>query len=431
MDGMAGERSMTGRVAESGLFDRLAKSLLFRSLSGIRDGSLRIFDGEGIRTFGQGGDLSATVTVHSPGFYRDAAFGGSVGAGASYMDGAWTCDDLVSVVRILVRNAEALSGLEGGAATLSRPFLRLYHALRRNTEKGSRRNIRDHYDLGNDFYELFLDPSMAYSCGIFERSDSTLEEASRAKFDRACRKLDLRPGDHLLEIGCGWGGLAIHAARHYGCRVTGVTISESQFEYAQRRVRDDGLSDRVTILLEDYRRIGGAFDKLVSVEMIEAVGHQYLDGFFQKCASLLKPDGAMLLQAITVPDRFYRRHLKTVDFIKRYIFPGSFIPSVSALSGASSRTELRPVHLEDITPHYARTLREWRSRFHARIADVRALGFPDRFVRMWEYYLCYCEGSFAERFNGNVQVLFAMPSWRGTAPLPHLAGSSPVAPAFS
>jgi cyclopropane-fatty-acyl-phospholipid synthase len=337
----------------------------------------------------------------------------------------------VSVVRILVRNAEALSGLEGGAALLSRPFLRLYHALRRNTEKGSRRNIRDHYDLGNDFYELFLDPSMAYSCGIFERPDSTLEEASLAKFDRACTKLDLRPGDHLLEIGCGWGGLAIHAARHYGCRVTGVTISESQFEYARRRVRDAGLSDRVEILLSDYRRIGGAFDKLVSVEMIEAVGHQYLDGFFRKCASLLKPDGAMLLQAITVPDRFYRRHLKTVDFIKRYIFPGSFIPSVSALSGASARTELRPVHLEDITPHYARTLREWRRRFHARIADVRALGFPDRFVRMWEYYLCYCEGSFAERFNGNVQILFAMPSWRGTAPLPNLADPSPVAPAFS
>jgi cyclopropane-fatty-acyl-phospholipid synthase len=418
MDGTARIRTMEDASSKDGIVDRTSRSLLFRRLANIREGTLTIADGEDSRSFGSGADLSATVTVRDRKFYRRALLGGSVGAGASYMDGHWTDDDLVSVARILSRNAEALERMEGGTAVLSRPFLRLYHALRRNTESGSRRNIADHYDLGNAFYELFLDPSMAYSCGIFEIPGSTLEEAQTAKFDRVCRKLNLRPGDHLLEIGCGWGGFAIHAASRYGCRVTGITISDRQAELARERVKKAGLADRVSIVLEDYRRMTGVYDKIASIEMVEAVGHHYLDDFFRRCAALLSSRGTMLLQAITIPDRIYRRHTRSVDFIKRYIFPGSFIPSVAALCSAASRTDLRPVHLEDITPHYARTLREWRNRFLSRKEEVRAMGFPERFLRMWEFYLCYCEGSFSERYNGDVQILFAKPSWRGATILP-------------
>ncbi|HBX42756.1 MAG TPA: SAM-dependent methyltransferase [Deltaproteobacteria bacterium] len=400
-----------GTETEAGMLQRTARALVFRDLERIREGTLSIVDGDSSRSFGEGNDLRARITVLSPTFYRDVAFWGSVGAGSSYMDGNWTADDLVSVVRILARNAQALEGMEGGAAVLLRPVLRLLHALRKNTETGSRRNIADHYDLGNRFYELFLDPTMSYSCAFFEHPDSSLEEATVAKFDRVLAKVDPRPGDHLLEIGCGWGGFAVHAARTKGCRVTAVTISREQHEYAVRTVREAGVSDRVEVLLEDYRRVRGSYDRIVSIEMIEAVGHHYLEEFFRRCASLLRPEGAMLLQAITIPDRLYRRHIRSVDFIKRYIFPGSFIPSVAALCGAAGRTDLRPVHLEDITPHYARTLREWRTRFLSRLPEIRAMGFPERFVRMWEFYLCYCEGSFAERYNGDAQILFAKPRW--------------------
>ncbi len=425
-----------GAASREGWLDRAAKEIVRGRLARIREGTLLLRDGNSVRTFGEGGTLSAQVTVRSPGFYRDVALGGSVGAGASYMEERWTSDDLVSVVRILARNAGALERMEGGAAVLSRPFLRLLHSLRRNTEAGSRRNIADHYDLGNGFYELFLDSTMAYSCAFFERPESTLEEASVAKFERVLEKIDPRPGTHLLEIGCGWGGFAVHAAKTRGCRVTAVTISERQREYALRRVREAGVADRVEVLLQDYRRLRGSYDGIVSIEMIEAVGHQYLGEFFRRCDGLLRPGGAMLLQAITIPDRIYRRHVRSVDFIKRYIFPGSFIPSVAVLFRAAARTDLRAAHLEDLTPHYARTLREWRRRFRERLPEVRAMGFPERFVRMWEFYLCYCEGSFAERYNGDVQILFVKPRWAGPLPgspspgetagnLPRAAGRPP------
>ena len=401
-----------GRESGPGLLERATRGIVHRSLSRLREGTLSIADGDSTVSFGGGDDLRAKVNVLSPRFYRDVALGGSLGAGSSYMEGNWTADDLVSVVRIIVRNAEALERMEGGTAVLSRLAMRLLHALRKNTEAGSRRNIADHYDLGNRFYELFLDPSMAYSCAYFESPDSTLEEASVAKFDRVLDKADPGPGDHLLEIGCGWGGFAVHAARTRGCRVTAVTVSREQHEYALRKVCEEGVSDRVEVLLADYRRIRGSYDRIVSIEMIEGVGHHYLGEFFRRSAGLLRPGGAMLLQAITIPDRMYRGHIRSVDFIKRYIFPGSFIPSVAALCGAAAPTDLRPVHLEDITPHYVRTLREWRTRFLSRLPEIRAMGFPERFIRMWEYYLCYCEGSFAERYNGDVQILFAKPRWR-------------------
>jgi cyclopropane-fatty-acyl-phospholipid synthase len=313
----------------------------------------------------------------------------------------------------MVVNRHLMNDVDSGWSRLSAPILRLAHWLNRNDKSGSRRNISAHYDLGNRFFELFLDSTMAYSCGIFERPDCSLLEASTAKFDAACSKLALRPGQHLLEIGTGWGGLAIHAARHYGCRVTTTTISREQYELSRERVASAGLKDRVTVLLEDYRDLRGVYDALVSIEMIEAVGHQYLDTYFRKCSGLLKPAGAMLLQAITIQDQFYEQARRSVDFIKRFIFPGSCIPSVKAIADSLQRaTDLKLFHMEDIGPHYARTLRLWRESFMAKQSEVRAQGYPESFVRMWEYYLCYCEGGFEERQLGDVQMLLTKPQAR-------------------
>jgi len=286
-----------------------------------------------------------------------------------------------------------------------------WHALRRNTLQGSRKNIAAHYDLGNELFELFLDDTMMYSCGIFEHPQATLQQASIEKLERVCRKLELRPADHLLEIGSGWGGLALHAARHYGCRVTTTTISREQYDRARTRVEQAGLGDRVTVLCQDYRELSGQYDKLVSIEMIEAVGHAYFDTYFEKCSSLLKPDGMMLLQSITIAEQRYAAARRSVDFIQRYIFPGGCLPSVAVISNAVTRkTDMRMLHLEDIGPHYATTLNRWRENFFARLPEVRQQGFSETFIRMWEFYLCYSEGAFLERAISDVQILFAKPS---------------------
>jgi cyclopropane-fatty-acyl-phospholipid synthase len=395
---------------------RLARAALCSSLARIEYGELRLLDAQGEVRFGRPRPdypVSATLRVTDPRFYADTAFGGSVGAGESYIRGAWSCDDLTALVRIMVRNRDILNGIEGGLARVRRPLFKLFHHLHRNSQRGSARNIAAHYDLGNDLYRLMLDDTMAYSCGIFEREDSTLHDASCAKFEAACRKLALQPSDHLLEIGTGWGGLAIHAARHYGCRVTTTTISRAQHDYARERISAAGLADRVTLLLEDYRELEGRFDKLVSIEMIEAVGADFLDGYFRQCSSLLTDDGAMLLQAITIQDQLYEQALRSVDFIQRYIFPGSFIPSLTALATAIRRcSDMKIFHLEDIGPHYARTLAEWRRNFFEHLPQVRALGYPESFVRQWEFYLCYCEGGFIERQLGDVQMLLTKPRHR-------------------
>jgi cyclopropane-fatty-acyl-phospholipid synthase len=278
---------------------------------------------------------------------------------------------------------------------------------------GSRKNILAHYDLGNDFYSLFLDETMTYSCGIFEHEKSSLKDASAAKYDRLCKKLMLRPGDRVLEIGTGWGGFAVHAARRYGVHVTTTTISDQQHRFAQHRIKAAGLNDQISLIKKDYRDLGGKFDKLVSIEMIEAVGHHYYKAFFETCSRLLHNDGMMAIQAITIGDHMFDRHKRSVDFIKHYIFPGGCIPSITAISNAIAKaTDLRMIHLEDITPHYARTLREWRRRFFANLDKVRKMGYPETFIRMWEYYLCYCEGGFAERYIGDVQMLCAKPMHR-------------------
>ena len=401
-----------GTAPPSGLSFR---GLVLPRLSGLTDGQLTLREGGARTTFGSPArdGLSAEVVVRHPAFWRRVATGGTLGSSESYAAGEWDTPDLTSVVRLVARNVAAMDGLEGGLATLRRPVDAVLHALRRNTRAGSRRNIAEHYDLGDDFFELMLDPTMTYSCGVFEQPGATLEEASIAKIDRLCRMLRLGPEDHLLEIGTGWGGLAIHAATRYGCRVTTTTISREQHEWAAERVRAAGVSDRVTVLLDDYRDLRGRYDKLVSVEMIEAVGHQFLDTYTARCSQLLEPHGAMLLQAITIQDQLYEQALGSVDFIQRFIFPGSFIPSITAITDSVRRsTDMKVFHLEDIGPHYATTLRAWRERFFARLDDVRRLGYPEEFIRMWHFYLCYCEGGFLERQLGDVHMLLTKPRCR-------------------
>jgi cyclopropane-fatty-acyl-phospholipid synthase len=397
----------------------LARAVLSR-LELLERGSLTLHQGGRTHRFGNArqGEPEAALRVRDERFWAAVALRGSIGAGEAYSKGWWTSDEPTGVVRVLVLNRPVLAGFERGLGRLARPLMKAFHRLNRNTLSGSRENIAAHYDLSNDFFELFLDETMTYSCGIYERPESTLYEASVEKIDRLCRKLDLQPGDHLLEIGTGWGALAIHAAREYGCRVTTTTISAAQHAMARERVHAAGLEDRVTLLTKDYRELEGSFDKIVSVEMIEAVGHQYYDGFFARCASLLKEDGLMAMQAITIADQHYERAKGSVDFIQRYIFPGSCIPSVTALLDSATRaSDLRMTHLEDIGLHYVPTLATWRRNLRERWDDALAQGLDEEFLRLFEFYFCYCEGGFAERHIGGVQVLLAKPGSRAAPPL--------------
>jgi cyclopropane-fatty-acyl-phospholipid synthase len=397
-------------------FDRLAERAVRSGLTDLSEGRLTVtLDGDST-AYGSGDGPHAHVTVHDPAFWRAVALGGHVGAAESYAAGEWTTPDLTALVRLFVRNRDVLDGLETGLARLAQPVRKALHAWNRNTRDGSRRNIRAHYDLGNDFFGLFLDETLTYSAGVFERPGASMRDASTAKYDRLCRKLAIGPDDHVVEIGTGWGGFALHAAGTYGCRVTTTTISREQHALASERVREAGLEDRVAVLLRDYRELEGTYDKLVSIEMIEAVGHHYFETYFRHCADLLAPHGLAAIQAITIQDRFYESARREVDFIKRYIFPGSCIPSVSVLTGAAAPTDLRLVHFDDMTPHYAETLRRWRHRFLERWEAVADLGFDDRFRRLWEFYFCYCEGGFDEAVLGSVQFLFAKPRARVPAP---------------
>lgn len=399
---------------------RLARKGLLAKLKHLAEGQLRIIEGDLIWQCGSvTSDFPVPVELEvlNPAFYGEVAFGGTVGAGEAYMQGYWRCNNLTDLVRMMARNRSVMDSMEGGMGRLLEPLNKLFHRWHRNSLAGSRRNIEAHYDLGNDFFAQFLDPTMMYSCGVFDASDSSMEAASLAKLDRICRKLELTSSDHVLEIGTGWGGFAIHAARNYGCRVTTTTISESQYELARQRVADAGLSDRITLLKKDFRELEGEFDKLVSIEMIEAVGERNLGVFFEACHQRLRPNGKMLLQAITIADELYDSYRKSVDFIQRHIFPGGFLPCVSALSRLiAERSDLRLFHLEDIGPHYAITLHRWRQRFFANLGNIKALGYPAEFIRMWEYYFCYCEGGFIERSLGTVQMLLVRPRDR-SAPL--------------
>ncbi len=399
-----------------GLFSGLARRMVTGRLERLHTGHLHVIEPDSELRFGQAAheaELSASIEIHDPNFYSDLAFGGSIGAGESWMQGLWTSDDLVSLVRLMLRNRDVLDEMETGTARLTAPLQRLFHRVNRNTREGARRNIAAHYDLGNDFFALWLDETMMYSCAIFEREDMTLHQAQLARLDRVCEKLQLGPGDQVVEIGTGWGGFALHAAKHYGAQVTTTTISEEQFALARERVRDAGLEGRITILNKDFRDLSGRYDKLVSLEMIEAIDTQLYAPFFQKCSELLKDDGLMVLQAITIADQRFDPRRRSIDFIQRYIFPGSGLPSAAVMTDtAASCTDMRLLDLEDIGLHYAVTLRRWRESFYARIQDVRAMGYPEAFIRMWDYYLCYCEGAFLERAISDVHMVFSKPGFR-------------------
>ena len=395
---------------------QLARRLCLRLLAKLEVGSLILHDGGETFQFGTSDDPSqphAEVHVHDRSLYRLLLSGGSIASGEAYMQGYWTSPDLVQVMRLFSANLATLELLESKQSILVRLGLKISHALKRNTRKGSRKNISAHYDLGNDFFKLFLDPTMMYSAALFGTDETRLEEASTAKLEELCRQLELDSGDHLLEIGTGWGGMAIHAAKHYGCRVTTTTISREQYEYALAQVEAAGLQDRVTVLCEDYRNLQGSFDKLVSIEMIEAVGHDYYSSYFQRCSQLLKPEGKMVIQAITIADQRYEAARNSVDFIQRYIFPGGSLPSIAVIADHLARdTDMQMIHLRDITRDYALTLARWRERFLAAQSTVEKMGFERSFIRMWEFYLAYCEGGFRERIIGTVQLAFAKPGYR-------------------
>jgi cyclopropane-fatty-acyl-phospholipid synthase len=397
------------RVERANVFERAVRARLAR----IEHGGLAIAAGAARAHYGRADGLQARVEVRDARFWRALALRGSVGAGEAYAQGWWDSPEPAVVVRLFVRNRRVLGELEGGLARVQRALLAVAHALRPNSRRGSRANIAAHYDLSNEFFALFLDDTMTYSCGIFPHPGASLRAASLVKIERLCERLELGPGDHLLEIGSGWGAFALHAAEHRGCRVTTTTISARQHALASERVRAAGLADRIEVRLQDYRDLTGTYDKLVSVEMIEAVGHRYYGAFFRRCQELLAPHGRMALQAITIADDLYDEARRSVDFIQTHIFPGSCIPSVTALLAAASRTsDLRLERLEEIGPHYVPTLAAWRANLRARWSEARALGFPEEFLRLWEFYFAYCEGGYAEGQLGDVQMLFARPGAR-------------------
>ncbi|MGV3605959.1 MAG: class I SAM-dependent methyltransferase [Planctomycetaceae bacterium] len=397
------------------LLERLFRSKVHALLGDLQAGELVLHEGkESVRVGKPCADhLTAHIQVHSPTFYRRVALGGTIGAAESYMDGEWDASNLTHVIQLMIRNGQLLGSLEGVANWIFQPLLRSWHAWRDNSQRGSKRNIAAHYDLGNDFFASFLDSSMAYSSGVYTSPVTTLAEAQAAKFERLCQKLSLKPSDHLVEIGCGWGGLAIHAAKKYGCRVTGITISKEQFALATERVKEAGLSDRIEILLTDYRQLTGQYDKLVSVEMIEAVGHKHLGEYFGICSRLLKPSGVMALQGITIADRLYASYCRGVDFIQRYIFPGGHLPCTQAImNSVASSTDLTLAHQENLPQHYARTLSDWNELFQAARPQLRKMNLPEEFLRMWEFYFCYCEAGFREEQLGLVQMVFTKPQGR-------------------
>ena len=396
--------------------EKIAREAIFRLLSKLQVGSLTLHEGPCSHHFGsidKPHEPQAEVHIHSPAVYSQMLTGGSIGSGEAYMKGYWSSPDAMDVMRIFSANLVLLNKFDASQSVFVKLALKIAHRFNRNTYKGSQLNVAAHYDLGNEFFQLFLDPTMMYSSALFSDKSASLEVASETKLDELCQQLELKPGDHLLEIGTGWGGMAIHAAKNFGCRVTTTTISQEQYDFASARVREEGLEGQITLLCEDYRNLTGEYDKLVSIEMIEAVGHDFYQNYFRMCSGLLKPNGKMVIQAITMADQRYKEARDSVDFIKRYIFPGGCLPSVAVMAQHIARdTDMQIVHLRDITNDYAETLAHWRQRFLANLEAVRGMGFSEEFVRMWDFYLCYCEGGFRERVISTVQLAFAKPDYR-------------------
>lgn len=404
--------SKTSLSTTHNLTSALLRRGVLRQLGQLKNGHLVVIENDERLMFGDSGaGLVGEVQIHDASVWGMLASNGSIGAGEAFIHGYWSSPDLTKVVRVLVSNMDVLDAMEGGLARLGRPLIRGLHWINRNTRKGSQKNIAAHYDLGNEMFEQFLDPTMMYSAAQFLTADDTLEQAQLNKLQRICQKLDLKPEDHLLEIGTGWGSMALFAAQHYGCKVTTTTLSKEQFDYTQARIEALGLQDQVILLLEDYRDLTGQYDKLVSIEMIEAVGHHFLPSYFKQCSHLLKPHGLMLLQAITIREQRYEQAKSSVDFIQRYIFPGGALPSVQKmLEIVGKDTDMNLMHMEDFGLHYAKTLRLWHENFRRAHGRLTELGYDEYFLRLWEFYLCYCEGGFLERSIGTAQLLLAKPA---------------------
>lgn len=400
---------------------RWVRRALIRRLADL-DGRLRIRDAEGVTEVGHDrGQGTITVQVNDLAFYAYVALGGAVGVGQAYILRLWDCDDVVGLTRLFVRNRAHLHGLDGGLGVLRMPAYRWMERRRRNSLSGSRRNISAHYDLGNELFALFLDRSMAYSSGIYPTPEASLAEAQLHKYEQICRKLQLQPGDRVVEIGTGWGGFAIHAARHYGVTVTTTTISRQQHDWARRRIDEEGLGGQIRLLDRDYRELDGEYDKLVSIEMIEAVGYDYLPAYLQQCDRLLKPGGQALIQAITIRDQYFETMRRGTDYIREFIFPGGLLPCPSVLLRiATEHSSLALFAMDSYAPDYARTLAHWRERFLAQLPAVRRLGYDEAFVRMWDYYLAYCEGGFLEQAINVSHLLFTKPGCTRSAVAPAL-----------
>jgi cyclopropane-fatty-acyl-phospholipid synthase len=385
------------------------KNIILKKFKNLKVGYIHIADGKEVYEFGdKKSELQSKINILSSEFYVFLGSGGLLGVTEAYTAGFWRADDIVTLIRIMIRNSHIMKQLDSGWAKLLKPLNNYIHKKRQNTLAGSKENILAHYDLSNNFYKLWLDDSMTYSCGVFEKESTTLKEASIEKLDRICRKLNLSKNDNILEIGTGWGSFAIHAAKNYGCNITTTTISDAQYEYAKNKISEEGLNQKITLLNQDYRNLSGKFDKIVSIEMIEAVGHEYVPLFFQTVSKLLKDDGLFALQGITYNDHNFDEYKHSVDFIKKYVFPGSCLISISQITNAiKKKTDLSIVDLEDITMHYATTLNKWKNNFMDEIPAIKQLGFSDAFINMWEFYFDYCQAGFLERNIGDYQVIFA------------------------
>lgn len=396
------------------LYDRICRKFALDFISQLEQGDITVVEGNQRHRFGdEHAELKVVLTVIDPAFYQKMVMSGSIGGGEAYINGWWRCDNLTALVRIFALNLSRLDKLDSALTRIGRPFLKVLNWRNRNSKTQSKKNIAAHYDLGNDLYRLFLDDSMMYSSAVYPDDTADLAQAQQHKLRLIAQRLQLKSTDHLLEIGTGWGSMAIFAAQQYGCKVTTTTISQQQYDYAKARIDALGLQQQVTLLFSDYRDLEGQYDKLVSIEMIEAVGDEFLDTYFEKCSSLLKADGLMVIQAITMVDHRYRQYVREVDFIKRYVFPGGCLPSIARMAEAvSENTDLVMRHLQDIGFDYARTLKHWCENFMQARDKVHQLGYDDNFVRLWHFYLCYCEGGFLERATSVVHMVLAKPENR-------------------
>lgn len=395
--------------------NHLYKKIIHQRLSQIKDAHIIINDGKSINKYGKPGNLSAKINILDTVFYKNIILGGTIGASESFIRGEWSSPNLTNVIRVLARNTEAQDKLENLFTLLSQPFLKVMHKLNENSVRGSKKNISRHYDLSNDFFSLFLDKNMMYSSAIYKSRKTSLEDASTNKLDVICKKLNLKKTDHVIEIGTGWGGFAIYAAKNYGCKVTTTTISIEQYKFAKQKIKEAGLGKKIKVLLKDYRLLKGQYDKLVSIEMIEAVGYQFYDEYFKIIGQLLKNDGEALIQAITIKDQRYSKAIQSVDFIQKYIFPGSCIPSITAIQNSlTSSTDLVINDIRDIGHHYARTLADWRKKFLKNKQEIRKLGFDNKFLRMWLFYFAYCEGGFEEKVISNIHLHITKPGYRNS-----------------